>query len=103
VEEKMKRMNMVEEQKSKLFFLGIFPKCPFYSSPIALLIILALIALGTWGIYYLNLWAAVAYLIYSLLFYFLAMPFTMCKYCYYKVKETAIDKEKGKTIEKLLS
>jgi len=98
----MKRMNMVEEQKSKLFFLGIFPKCPFYK-PVPVLIILVLIALGTWGIYYLNLWAAVAYLIYSILFYFLAMPFTMCKYCYFKVKETTIDQEKGKTIEKLLS
>ena len=31
------------------------------------------------------------------------MPLTICKYCYYKVKETTIDKEKGKTIEKLLS
>jgi hypothetical protein len=98
----MKRMNMVEEQKSKLFFLGIFPKCPFYK-PVPVLIILVLIALGTWGIYYLDLWAAVAYLIYSILFYFLAMPFTICKYCYFKVKETTIDKEKGETIEKLLS
>jgi hypothetical protein len=98
----MTRMIMVEEQKSKLFFLGIFPKCPFYK-PLPVLIILVLIALGTWGIYYLNFWAAVVYLIYSLLFYFLAMPFTMCKYCYYKVKETTIDKEQGKTIEKLLS
>ena len=95
-------MNMVEEQKSKLFILGIFPKCHFYK-PVPLLIILVLIALGTVGIYYLNLWAAVAYLIYSILYYFLAMPLTMCKYCYYKVKETTIDKEKGKTIEKLLS
>ena len=95
-------MNMVEEQKSKLFFLGIFPKCPFYK-PVPLLIILVLIALGTWGIYYLNLWAAVGYLIYSILFYFLGMPLTICKYCYFKVTETTIDKEKGKTIEKLLS
>ena len=95
-------MNMVEEQKSKLFILGIFPKCPFYK-PVPLLIILVLIAFGTWGIYYLNLWAAVAYLIYSILYYFLAMPLTMCKYCYFKVKETTIDKEKGKTTEKLLS
>jgi len=98
----MKRMNMVEEQKSKLFFLGIFPKCPFYK-PVPVLIILVLIALGTWGIYYLNLWAAVGYLVYSILYYFLVMPFTICKYCYFKVKETTIDKEKGKTIEKLLS
>ena len=93
---------MVEEQKSKLLFLGIFPKCPFYK-PVPLLIILLLIALGTWGIHYLSLWAAFAYLIYSILFYFLVMPLTMCKYCYFKVKETTMGEEKGKTIEKLLS
>jgi len=93
---------MVEEQKSKLFFLGIFPKCPFYKSVQAVLISLILIALGTVGIYFLNLWAAVGYLIYSIVFYFLAMPLGLCKYCYYKVKETTIDKDKGETIEKLL-
>ena len=31
------------------------------------------------------------------------MPFTMCKYCYYKVTETTIDKKTGKTIKKLMS
>ena len=92
---------MVDE-KSELLFLGIFPKCPFYK-PLPVLIILVLIALGTWGIYYLNVWAAVAYSIYSILFYFLAMPFTMCKYCYFKVTEATVDKEEAKTIEKLLS
>jgi len=95
-------MRIGKERESKLFILGIFPKCPFYK-PVPVLIILALIALGTWGISYLNLWAAIGYLIYSILFYFLAMPFTMCKYCYFRVKETTIDKEKGKPIEKLLS
>ena len=94
-------MNAVEKQKSKLFFLGIFPKCPFYK-PVPLLIILGFIALGTVGIYFLNLWVAVGYLIYSILFYFLVMPFTICKYCYFKVKETTIDRKKGKTIETLL-
>jgi len=93
---------MSEEQKNKLLLWGIYPKCPFYK-PVPVLIILVLIALGTWGIYYLNLWGAVAYLIYSFLFYFLVMPFTMCKFCYFKVKETTIDKETEKTIEKLLS
>ena len=94
-------MNM-EEKKSNLFVLGIIPKCLFYK-PVPLLIILVLIALGTWGIYFLNLWAAVGYSIYSILFYFLVMPLTICKYCYFKVTETTIDKEKGKTTKKLLS
>ena len=62
-----------------------------------------MIAIGTWRIQYLNVWAAVAYLIYSILFFFLALPLTFCKNCYYKVKGTTIDEEKRKTSEKLLS
>ena len=95
-------MNVVEEEKSELFLFGMFPKCPFYKSVQALLIILVLIALGTVGIYFLNLWAAVGFLIYSILFYFLAMPLTMCKYCYFKVKETTTDRDTGETTVKLL-
>ena len=93
---------MVGKQKSKLFVLGIFPKCPFYEI-VPLLIILVLIALGTWGAYYLNLWAAAGYLIFSLLFYFLVMPLTICKYCYFKVTETTTNEETGKTTKKLLT
>jgi len=93
---------MTEEQNSKILYLGIFPKCPFYK-PVPLFIILVLMAFGTMGIYYFHIWAAVGYFIHSILFYFLAMPFTICKYCYYKTKETIVDKEKGKTTEKLLS
>lgn len=93
---------MTEEQTSKLFYLGYIPKCPFYK-PINLLIYIVLIAFGTWGTYYLNVWAAVAYPIYVLLFIFVLMPFTMCRFCYFRVKETATDEEKGKTMEKLLT
>ena len=84
------------EHKSNLTFLGIFPKCPFYR-PIRLSIIIAMIAIGTWGISFLSIWAAVSYSVYSILFFFLALPLTICKYCYYKTKETT------QTIEKLLS
>ena len=91
---------MAEEQK--LTFLRIFPRCPFYK-PVPVMIILVLVSLGTWGIYYLDFWAAVAYLIFSFVFYFLVMPFTTCRYCYFRVKETAVDEETGKTTEKLLS
>ena len=90
------------EQKPNLTFLGIFPKCPFYNSAPAVLIILALIALGTVGIYFLNGWLAVGYLIYSMVFYFFVMPLTMCKYCYYQVKDTTTDNKTGTTMEKLL-
>lgn len=94
---------MVKKQKSNLFFLGIYPKCPFYKSVLAIVIILALITLGTIGIYFLSVWAAMGYLLYSIVFYFLVMPLGLCKYCYFKVKDTTIDKDTGKTIEKLLS
>jgi hypothetical protein len=94
-------MNIVEQPKSKLFTLGIFPKCPFYK-PVPVLIILVLIALGTLGIYFLNRWVAVAYLVFSILYYFVAMPFTMCKYCYYRVTETTSDENKGKIVERLV-
>ena len=92
---------MVKKPKNKLFFFGIIPKCPFYK-PVAILIILVLIALGTWGIFYFNMWVAVGYFIYSIVYYFLVMPLTICKYCYFKVTETTIDKEKGESIKKLL-
>ena len=91
------------KQNSELFYFGVFPKSPFYKSVQNILIILVLISLGTVGIYFLNYWVAVGYFVYSMLFYFFAMPFTICKYCYYKVKETKIDNETGKTVEKLLS
>jgi len=95
-------MNMEGEQKSKVFFLGIFPKCPFYKSVLHLVFMLALIGLGTVGIYFLNLWIALVYLIYSIVFFFLAMPLWHCQYCYYKVKETPLDRKKRKPIVKLL-
>ena len=92
---------MEVEIRSKLSFFAVFPKFPFNKSVLQL-VKLALIALGTVGLYFLNLWIAVVYLIYSVVFYFLAMPLWHCQYCYYKVKVTAIDRKTGKTIVKLL-
>ncbi len=94
---------MAVEQDTDLFFLRIFPKCPFFGSATALSIILTLIGLGTWGVYYLNYWAAVGYLSYSLVFYFLVMPLTMCRYCYFNITETSTNEETGKTAASLLS
>ena len=93
---------MVEKSKSELFFWGIFPKCPFYKSVQAILIILLLISLGTAGIYFFNFWVAVGYLVYSFLFYFIVMPLTLCKYCYFKTKETKTNRDTGQTVVKLL-
>ena len=96
-------MYMAVKQESDLFYLRIFPKCPFFGSATALAIIIGLIALGAVGISYLNSWAALGYLSYSVVFYFLVMPLTMCKYCYFKVTESTANVEKGVTTEKLMS
>jgi hypothetical protein len=59
-------------------------------------------ALGTVGIIFFNVWVAVVYLIYAMLFNFLLFPTKHCQYCYYAVKETTTDNTTGKTIKKLL-
>ena len=73
------------DHNSNLTFLGIIPKCPFYR-PVRLLIILAMITLGTWGISFLKIWASVSYFIYSILVFGLILPLTICKFCFYKTK-----------------
>ena len=92
---------MAEEKQSKLSFLGIFPRCPYYN-PLNILFIIGLIAFGTIGLYFLNLWVAIVYLIYAISWYFLVMPVVHCQYCYYKTKETTVDNTTGKAIENLL-
>ncbi len=89
-------------QNTKLFTLGFYPKCPFYKA-VPVLIILLLISLGTWGIYYFYPFIAFGYLIFSLLFYFLIMPITMCKYCYFSVSEPVNDLHTGNRGKKLLT
>ena len=80
--------------------MNILVKCPFYKSGFQWVLRLVLMGLGTVGLYFFNLWVAVAYLIYYILFFFLLMPLKHCQYCYYRVKETTT--EGGKTIAKLL-
>jgi hypothetical protein len=75
-------------------------KCPFNRSVLQIVFRLALMAFGTVGLYFLNIWVAVVYLIYYIVFFFLLMPLKHCQYCYFCVKETTI--ENGKTIKKLL-
>ena len=85
--------------ESDITFLGIFPKCPFYR-PVRLLIILAMIVVGSWGISFLNTWAAVVYSVYSVLVFFLVLPLTICKLCYYKTKKPAQNCEKLLSVNK---
>lgn len=93
---------MLEEQKSRFFILGIYPRCPFYKSLTAVSIILVLIVLGTLGIYFFDVWVAVGFFAYSIVWYFLVMPFTLCKHCYFRLKETITDTSTGKTIERFI-
>ena len=79
-----------------------FPKCPYNNSVIQWVLRLGLMALGTVGLTFLNLWVAVAYLTYFVVFFFLAMPLKHCQYCYFTVKEPTIDGNKENTIVKLL-
>lgn len=80
----------------------VYPKCPYNNSILLLGLRLGLIALGTVGIYYLHVWIAVVYFLYSVVFFFWAMPVKHCQYCYYKVREPTGDRKEGKTIGKLL-
>lgn len=81
----------------------VWVKCPYNNSVINLVSRLGLMALGTVGLIFFNVWVAVAYLVYSVLFNFLLFPTMHCQYCYYAVKKTTTDSTTGKTIEKLLS
>ena len=94
-------MDMSEEKESKLSFLGIFPRCPFYK-PLNQLFVLAALTFGTWGVYYLNLWATVGFGIYAVLYFYFVMPIWHCKFCYYKVYETRSNTNDGKITKKLL-
>lgn len=79
-----------------------YPRCPYNNSVFLLVLRLGLIALGTVGIWFLHAWIAVVYLLYSVVFFFLAMPVKHCQYCYYKIREPGGEREKGKTRMKLL-
>lgn len=76
--------------------------CPYNNSVLNLLLRLSLMALGTVGLIFFNVWVSVGYLIYAVLWNFLIFPTIHCKYCYYAVKETTTDGNTGKSIKKLL-
>jgi len=77
--------------------------CPYERSIIQWFSRLALIVFGSVGLIFFNLWASLAYLIYSVLYNFLAFPLKHCQYCYFKIMESVIDEENGKTISKILN
>lgn len=77
-------------------------RCPYNKSVLAQTSRIGVMILGTVGLYFLNLWVAVGYLIYSVVFNYVVWPKKSCQYCYYKVIGTSIETEKGKTIKRLL-
>jgi len=81
---------------------GTIQKCPYNKSVLLWVFRLGLMVLGTVGLIFLNIWVAVMYLLYTIVFSFWAMPVIHCKYCYYNVTETTIDEKNGKTVMKLL-
>jgi len=85
-----------------MIIVKVWIKCPYNNSVINLVLRLGLMALGTVGLTFFNIWVALGYLIYSILFNFWLLPSKHCKNCYYAVKETTVDSKTGKTIEKLL-
>lgn len=91
----------IVQQTSDLRHL-LYPKCPYNDSVVVLVSRLGVLALGSIGISFLNVWVAVVYLVYSVVFNLLVWPIIHCQYCYYKVKETTVDKEDGKTVQNLL-
>jgi len=91
----MKEMN----QSSNLRHL-FYPRCPYNDSVIVLIFRIGIITFGTIGLSFLNVWVAVVYLLYSVVYNALIWPIIHCQYCYYKIREPTI--EIGKTVLKLL-
>ena len=75
-------------------------KCPYHKSVFVWIFRLGQMVFGTVGLTYLNIWIAVLYLLFSIVFTFWAWPVKHCKYCYYNVPTT--DQRNGKTVMKLL-
>jgi disulfide bond formation protein DsbB len=86
------------EQNSNLS-PAFFPKCP-YNRPELIVMRMALIVLSTVGLYFLNLWASIVFLIYSVIFYGWAMPIRHCRYCFYQVGETTVEEWRESYMEK---
>ena len=82
--------------------IGTLQKCPYNKSVLLWIFRLGLMVLGTVGLKFLNIWVAVIYLLYSVVFTFWVQPVKHCKYCYYNVKAPTVEEKNGKAIMKLL-
>ena len=93
---------MTQVQKTLDLRHLFYPKCPYDDSVLVLVLRLSLVALGTVGLRFFHPWVAVVYLIYSAAFNLLVWPIKHCQYCYYKVRETTVDRKTGKATLTLL-
>ena len=79
---------------------GPIQKCPYNKSVLVWVARLGLMALGTVGLTFLNMWVAVIYLLSSVVITFWIMPVMHCKYCFYSMSKAGADKKNGKIAEK---
>ena len=93
---------MTEVQQTLNLRHLFYPKCPYNNSVIVLVFRVSLIAFGTVGLIFFNVWVAGVYLIYYVWFNLLVWPIKHCQYCYYKVKESTVDGKTGKNTLALL-
>jgi hypothetical protein len=63
-------------------------KCPVAASKSRFMLNLLMVALGAAGLYFLSIWASVAYIVLFFVFFFVIMPLKACQHCYYKVDAT---------------
>ena len=96
---KKRRKKITELNNTGNTNMELMQECPYFTLP-HMAFKFGQMAFGTLGLIFLNVWIALVYLIYSIVFNFLIMPLVMCKYCYYKLKETTIDN--GKTVREKL-
>ena len=81
----------------------IYPRCPYNDSFIVLILRLSMVALGTLGLSLLNVWLAIVYLTYSIVWNLYLWPVKHCQNCYYKIKAPpTVDEKTGKTIAELM-
>ena len=69
-------------------------KCPMQKSPLQLVFIFGMAGFGAIGLYYLNLWVMIAYLIFYFVFFFVILELKACQYCYYKKSDLSLDQWK---------
>lgn len=60
-------------------------KCPATTSKSRFGLNLLMVVLGAVGLYFLSIWISVAYVVGFFAFFFVVMPFTVCRYCYFRV------------------